>query len=566
MRQEVLYRYRLVGTAPFTTAGVQPILHINPTGNASGEFLTPLLDHLYFSAIGPSGQKELWRSDGRTLAEGGTTAQIADLNPTGGSFPKNLHAASLNSTNFLFFSADAGNGATDAVNINRELWVRNHDTGTNTVFDITAGASSAPFGFITYNNRVYFFANNGVGNRLFASDGLNSPELLALNSNIVVDTTIPMLVSGGFLYFVGSSASNGNELYRFDGTTAVLTANINPGVASANPHFLTDVNGEVFFVANDGTNGTEVWRYDTSLGASRVSNITTGNTPSNARLLTYVNGFLYFFAKNPFDTNDTRFDLWVIDPLRSSCVTQVARRVFQFPANSNLGATQVDEMTTANGFLYFIANGSASGRKFWCMQPCTPVTLNYNSDPAANNALCAGSGVVPPIITGVIGAICPSGNCFCTEDPALVLNPNTGEIDLNASAPGSYRILYTYDNGTCRSRDTVTIAIQQQTQITQEVLTLAGNGTRGETDGPALSASFDLAFKPTCPATLWMMPVAALPFRLMVRASTLPTRKTTAFVCWILQAIRCLYLRAALIIRACRMALARRPVFVFPLA
>ena len=69
-----------------------------------------------------------------------------------------------------------------------------------------------------------------------------------------------------------------------------------------------------------------------------------------------------------------------------------------------------------------------------------------------NATFCANSGIITPIVTGLIGG------SFTSNSPALALDPSTGVIDLFNSAGGNYDITYT-SSGPCPNSATFNITI-----------------------------------------------------------------------------------------------------------
>jgi ELWxxDGT repeat protein len=113
-----------------------------------------------------------------------------------------------------------------------ELWVSN-STGINRVFNISKGKpgkdlrSSLPYGIVTTNNKVFFYANDGIhGRELWVSDGaVNGETKLTKNTEITPESgSAPdqFLVSEKNLYFRASSTSpvsndpDYKDIYRYN--------------------------------------------------------------------------------------------------------------------------------------------------------------------------------------------------------------------------------------------------------------------------------------------------------------------------------------------------------------
>lgn len=76
-------------------------------------------------------------------------------------------------------------------------------------------------------------------------------------------------------------------------------------------------------------------------------------------------------------------------------------------------------------------------------QIITTTTIAY-----AQNPFCADAGVQTPTITGT------QGGTF-SSTPGLLLNPNSGNIDISSSTPGMYTITYTYSGGSTTTSITI---------------------------------------------------------------------------------------------------------------
>ncbi len=527
-RRGVLFRTRINGASYETCV----IKDIHPGGDSEGRYLTSVGDKLYFAASNGTSGVELWSSDGKTLGETpgiytpnpspicpstnefGITQQIANINPAGGSFPKFLTKINMAGQLKLLFSADNGAAASNSVSINRELWVLDHNTSVLSSFEINgnAGGSSDPIQFIEYNDNAYFFArtSNTGPYQLFRFNGSTVVNLSQNIPNLVsatIDSDVSMAVSNGLLYFVASVPGEGKELWSFDGSVAVRIKDINPGTTGSNPTELIDINNTLFFAATTATNGRELWRSDgTSFGTVLAKDITAFGGSSNPILLTKVQDYLYFFANNQFFPS--RKDLWVADPRILSSPTannEQIRAVYRFHNDQGaiLNESVPSEMEGVGNNFYFTATslrpydpglGNAVGQEVWFVRSCAEIAFNYNSDPAATNTLCGGQGTAAPIITfspNTGNQICSGGNCFSSNNPNLVINPNTGEIDLAATpANTTATITYIYKEGACRVVKTVEVSVQEQTEVTTNISTVAGSSA-GYTNDIGTAARFN---------------------------------------------------------------------------
>jgi gliding motility-associated-like protein len=299
-------------------------------------------NYLYFTAQGNSPianqayNIELWQSDG---SNAGTvpTVEINNNTPNstttpvvnGGSFPQNLTPATINGTDYLFFTADDNyyqrTGVTYPFGVNpivldslgnRELYVRLANDAatvastrieinplTTSVFGspctsgsctITSKAGSRPVHLTPYNNKLFFIAtSNGdtgtlpsSGDKLYYTDGtLGGTVAVALpGASTRIDRNFKMVVSNGILYFAAFTPTTGRELWKYDAATATasMVKNFNgasSGLVVSNPAFAgttpmtfeaVDVNGTLFFAARHDATDDPINNplYDDGLGPS----------------------------------------------------------------------------------------------------------------------------------------------------------------------------------------------------------------------------------------------------------------------------------------------------------
>jgi ELWxxDGT repeat protein len=158
----------------------------------------------------------------------------------------------------------------------------------------------APRDFVELNGRLYFFANNGTGYRLWRTAGTSATtEPLPAGADYFNPAELTVLQ--GKLFFSAESVGAGRELWVFDESVgrAEMFDDINAGQANSNPHELTAVGDDLFFTADDGSYGYELYRANPQEEqCSIVRDIALLTARSYPRHLTNVNGRLFFDATN----------------------------------------------------------------------------------------------------------------------------------------------------------------------------------------------------------------------------------------------------------------------------
>lgn len=300
----------------------------------------------------------------------GTSQNIIDIYPgNGSSHPQNIKAIG----NKLYFMAK------ENTNEGFELYTSDGTaTGTKRVKNINiAGESigtqidgSRPNHFISFNNKVYFIAENGVnGRELWVTDGTE------VNTKMVADmhpgANDSFYVSPNFtvykneLYFTGFTPATGVELYKMNANETITNVlDINSGGANHSyPKDLFVFDGKLFFSADDGTNGYELW-YTQNTGATSKStnaittalfkNINTIATESsNPTNFIVFDGKMYFTADN--GTNG--IELWESDG--SVGGTKLKQDI------NPTGDSNPRDFIISNNLLYFSADDGTNGDELW---------------------------------------------------------------------------------------------------------------------------------------------------------------------------------------------------------
>ncbi len=261
-------------------------------------------DHIFFAAGGNSAYPiQLWNSDGTKAG----TKEFTQINKGGIQSPSPYFLTTLNKKLFFFATTDA-NGT--------ELW--NTDgtaVGTSLLKDINPGTvSGCNISFtknqsITYKNRVYFAADDGInGLELWVSDGTEAGTTMLADINPGQFGSYPsnFNIFNGKLLFSALDAKHGIELWTTDGTPSgtVLLKDIAAGKRSAGPGRFYVASNKVYFEADDSVHGYEPWVTDgTDAGTKLLSDINPGTTISNPVGFFESVGKVFFYTDNAFGTS-----------------------------------------------------------------------------------------------------------------------------------------------------------------------------------------------------------------------------------------------------------------------
>lgn len=258
------------------------------------------------------------------------------------------------------------------------------DTGqaqTFTEFDLNPGGDSYPYGFSTYNGKIYFPAySNAAGQELWVTDG--TPAGTKMVKDIYPGTTgsiaAQVLDTGIFrafnnrLFFFANDSVHGRELWSTDGTeiNTKMVKDINPGVAGSqafSPLFY-EYNGKLYFSANDGNNGYELWVTDgTSGGTKMVKDIRPGSGSSSISNITEINGKVIFYANDSIHGPE----VWISDG--TSANTELLEDIN--PGTGTSFTSTLYTFTRYNGKIYFFAKDDTHGYELWTTDGTAAGTL-----------------------------------------------------------------------------------------------------------------------------------------------------------------------------------------------
>ena len=355
---------------------------------------------MYFAANNGVAGNELWRSDGIT---GGTTALVQDVNAgSASSDPQNMFH--LGDTVIYTATTSAGH----------QIWRAKFNTAALIQTIQPAASTNIPNLFASYNNKIYFGADNGTsGVELYTTNGLTAGTGLlkdifnngpATNSNInwlenlagvmyfgatknalteanglwksdgtfsgTVEVvapggatnfsvaTTPGKVAGTLLFFRGHNTAAGDELWKSSGTAVgtVLVKDINPGTNSSSIGSITPLGAKVVFLADDGTtNGYEPWVSDgSSAGTFLLKNINAiVGFGSSVQNMTVVGTKIFFTADDGINGRE----LWVTD---GTLAGTILVKNINPSGSSNPGG-----LTAVGTSLYFYADDGTNGYEPW---------------------------------------------------------------------------------------------------------------------------------------------------------------------------------------------------------
>lgn len=170
----------------------------------------------------------------------------------------------------------------------------------------------------------------------------------------------------GALYFSAADGTHGRDLWRSDGTAAgtLRIKDTHPGIPTASIFELTDTAARLFFVAaadpDRRWSNSELWTSTGTPGGTwKLKSFVYGTTDRSApRELTSVGTRLFFVAND--DRRHVLYDtaIWTSDgtsagtiPLKTFSTTDDFERV--------------DQLTNANGIVYFVVYDNGSGSTVW---------------------------------------------------------------------------------------------------------------------------------------------------------------------------------------------------------
>jgi len=293
--------------------GGEPVLVAQFTGDVTD--LTRYGNDAFFSALGPAGSPELWRTDG-------TAAGTAPLRRRENSvLTPILEAGSFTVVDHALFFKAAFMGGT-------ALWRSlGSDTSTAPVGPIDPSAD----GFVGSGGRIYFANFDGQSREVWVSDGTAIGilrEIHPFGDAIAAGGTLSAAPLAGGLLFAADDGVIGTELWATDGTAAgtALVRDLDPATADGldvGADVGTRIDGVViddvlYFTADDGQSGAELWKREGDAAPSLVADLVPGPEGSCPGQFTVAGDRLFFTTidSGPAITSvagNASFSLWVLD-------------------------------------------------------------------------------------------------------------------------------------------------------------------------------------------------------------------------------------------------------------
>lgn len=317
---------------------------------------------LFFTVEGSDGLDQLWKSNGTSQG----TSEVMDLDVDlsssgyyGGSSSSGTLAAVGNT---LYFPADDGTHGD-------ELWSDNAATGTTQlVDDINPGAAgSDPTQLTTWNNQVYFAANDGTSpltSQLWTAGGTvsgaakawsGSPGLTGDSADSA--STRTSVVVGSELLLPLNDGVRGTALWETNGTAAGTQY-----LAQVDPIGMTLFDGEAYFLGTSAGGTVGLWKSNgTAAGTTEVEDLSSASGVGGAYADQgpIVSGNNIYFTTSDGDGGD---DLWVSNGTASG--TSVVND-FAAVSSGGYGEGTVQELTAFDGGVAFVADSGTSGKQVW---------------------------------------------------------------------------------------------------------------------------------------------------------------------------------------------------------
>lgn len=331
----------------------------------------------FFYACRTSEGCELWRTNGTAAG----TVLLADLHPTGSSYPRDFFWHS--GLALVFFTADDGVHG-------RELWKLAGGVATR-LSDLAPGTeSSDPTAFGALATKLTFVADDGgAGSRLFSSDGAGVAQVKSLSTAGVpglasnarswngrvyfleggsgcwrTDGTsagtvrwatclsAPDFAIGDGRLFYGRSDAGEREIWSIDATDA-LAQETEFASYSSNPSGFAWLGATAFFAAEDGVAGRELWVTDGTPAGTHLLDLEPGPDASYPSDFVRFGDEIWFAAS----TSATGGELFRSDG--------TATGTHVYPLAPGPDSSWPDELAVLGAHLFFVADDDMLGTQLF---------------------------------------------------------------------------------------------------------------------------------------------------------------------------------------------------------
>jgi ELWxxDGT repeat protein len=382
-------------------------ISLGTSGSDPGDFAL-LNGFIYFSAVTANEGRELWKTNGTSA---GTSILKDIVNGVGSSNQLNQYNLFSNGS-YLLFAAQANGSGMELWKSDGT------DVGTSLLFNINTGNggadSSNPANFYAINNTVVFTATDAThGNEFWRTDGTSLGTFLLKDVYAGTNSSTSFEAFPGFLlpyfsgfhtfnnkiYFQANDGISTGKIWSTDGTIAntVFVKDIVPGTSFSFVFLVGAVNlpNKFIFSVSDGITSSELWESDgTSEGTNLFKSFnppTPGELPIiyvpyniniNTNTLTQplFQGDKFFFTAG---TANDGYELWISNGTLTG--TAIVKDINPGVA-SGIDSSNSSYLYTSDA-LFFSANNGINGLELW------------KTNGAAN-----GTSIVADIVIGSVGS------------------------------------------------------------------------------------------------------------------------------------------------------------------
>ncbi len=314
------------------------------SGSSSGPSKFDTINNkLLFLANTDTYGPEIWVSDGTAAG----TQMLKEINPNPGwgcDLDKFVHY-----NNKLYFYANDGNGG--------GLWCTD---GTDAGTYLVSNASPNVYYLTVFNGKMLFYGNDAThGFELWTSDGTTNGTVLLKDLNPGPDDGYPAhftIINPTTMLFTANGITGVDQLWVTDGTTAGTQYITDPNPSGSNSWaYFTVLNNKAYFRATDGVHGEELWVSDGTLaGTQMVLDIAAGIQPSYPSDLLSDGTHLYFSA---YDGQVHQVEPWISDGTAGG--THMLKDI------NTIGSSSPEYFTNYKSKVVFAADDGAYGKELW---------------------------------------------------------------------------------------------------------------------------------------------------------------------------------------------------------